>query len=260
MQGVLFDLDGVLYNAGRVIPGAAETVAWAREQGIAHLFVTNTTSRPRLALVEKLARFGIDADAAQIHTPAMAATAWLHSQRPGKIALFVRETVRAEFAGLPLLPANVEQGASYVVIGDLGEGWNFLTLNRAFRLLHHNPEAVLIALGMTRYWQAADGVSLDVAPFVAALEHASGRRAVVLGKPARSFFLAAVERLGLHPSEVVMVGDDARADVEGAQAAGLRGVLVKTGKFRTADIVGEARPDGTIDSIAELPQWWLSRH
>jgi len=259
LQGVLFDLDGVLYNAGRVIPGAAETVAWAREQGIAHLFVTNTTSRPRSALVEKLASFGIEADASHIHTPAVAAAAWLRSQQPGEIALFVREAARADFAGLPLSPDGAEQGASYVVIGDLGESWDFRTLNRAFRLLHHNPNAVLIALGMTRYWQAADGISLDVAPFVAALEHATGRHAVVLGKPANAFFLAAAERLGLPPGEVVMVGDDARADVAGAQAAGLRGVLVKTGKFRPADLAGEARPDGTIDSIAELPLWWSDR-
>jgi HAD superfamily hydrolase (TIGR01458 family) len=260
LQGVLFDLDGVLYDAGRVIPGAAETVAWAREQGIAHLFVTNTTSRPRSALVEKLAGFGIETDASHIHTPAVAAAAWLHSQQPGEIALFVREAARADFAGLPLLPDGAEQGASYVVIGDLGESWDFRSLNRAFRLLHHNPNAVLIALGMTRYWQAADGISLDVAPFVAALEHATGQHAVVLGKPAKPFFLAAAERLGLPPGEVVMVGDDARADVAGAQAAGLRGVLVKTGKFRPADLAGEARPDGTIDSIAELPLWWMSRH
>jgi HAD superfamily hydrolase (TIGR01458 family) len=260
LQGVLFDLDGVLYDAGRVIPGAAETVAWAREQGIAHLFVTNTTSRPRSALVEKLAGFGIETDASHIHTPAVAAAAWLHSQQPGEIALFVREAARADFAGLPLLPDGAEQGASYVVIGDLGESWDFRSLNRAFRLLHHNPNAVLIALGMTRYWQAADGISLDVAPFVAALEHATGQHAVVLGKPAKPFFLAAAERLGLPPGEVVMVGDDARADVAGAQAAGLRGVLVKTGKFRATDLTGEARPDGTIDSIAELPLWWMSRH
>jgi ribonucleotide monophosphatase NagD (HAD superfamily) len=112
---------------------------------------------------------------------------------------------------------------------------------------------------MTRYWQAADGISLDVAPFVAALEHASGRRAVVLGKPAKPFFVAAVERLGLPAGEVVMVGDDAQADVQGAQAAGLRGVLVKTGKFRPTDLAGDAQPDGAIDSIAELPQWWMSR-
>jgi ribonucleotide monophosphatase NagD (HAD superfamily) len=87
---------------------------------------------------------------------------------------------------LPLLRDDAERGAAYVVLGDLGDLWDYRTLNRAFRLLHHNPEAKLIALGMTRYWLASSGISLDVAPFVAALEHATGRKALVFGKPAAS--------------------------------------------------------------------------
>jgi hypothetical protein len=113
-------------------------------------------------------------------------------------------------------------------VGDLGKLWDYRTLNRAFRLLYHNPDAQLIALGMTRYWLAPDGIALDVAPFVVALEHASGRKPLVFGKPARPFFQAAVEKLGLPAGQVVMIGDDIEADVGGAQTAGLKGALVKT--------------------------------
>jgi ribonucleotide monophosphatase NagD (HAD superfamily) len=67
----------------------------------------------------------------------------------------------------------------------LGEGWDFATLNRAFRLLMAEPHPRLIALGMTRYWRAADGLRLDTAPFVVALQHATGIAPVVLGKPDR---------------------------------------------------------------------------
>jgi hypothetical protein len=89
----------------------------------------------------------------------------------------VRPQTFTEFADLPLLSEDAERGATYIVIGDLGDLWDYRTLNRAFRLLHYNPEAKLIALGMTRFWMAPDGVSLDVAPFVAALEHACFRQA-----------------------------------------------------------------------------------
>jgi ribonucleotide monophosphatase NagD (HAD superfamily) len=109
---------------------------------------------------------------------------------------------------------------------------------------------------MTRYWMAADGISLDVAPFVAALEHATGRKALVFGKPAERFFLAAAAELRAAPDEVLMVGDDVHADVGGAQAAGLRGALVRTGKFRPSDLEGEVRPDVVFDSVADLPRWW----
>jgi ribonucleotide monophosphatase NagD (HAD superfamily) len=67
---------------------------------------------------------------------------------------------------------------------------------------------------------------------VAALEYASGREATVLGKPSLAFFTLAVEGLHCVPEDVAMIGDDAEADVGGAMAAGLMGILVKTGKYR----------------------------
>ena len=257
VRGILFDMDGVVYNDRHLIAGAVEAIDWVRARGIPHLFLTNTTSKSCAALSEKLLGLGIRAAETEILTPAAAAAEWLRTGPQTQIALFVRQSARREFAGLQCLPDNAERGADYVVVGDLGDLWDFHTLNRAFRLLHNNPEAKLIALGMTRYWLASDGISLDVAPFVAALEHAAGRKALVFGKPAARFFLAAAERLALHGGEVLMIGDDIDADVGGAQAAGLKGALVKTGKFRPADLEGTVQPDAVLDSIAALPDWWM---
>jgi phospholysine phosphohistidine inorganic pyrophosphate phosphatase len=259
MRGVLFDMDGVLYNSEEPIPGAAETLAWLRERRVPYLFVTNTTSRGRDALTEKLARFSIPASPDEIMTPCEAAADWLRSQGAGSVALFLRPAARAAFEGLDCLPDNAEGGARYVVIGDLGSAWDFRTLNRAFRLLHANLEATLIALGMTRYWKAADGISMDVAPFVAALENASGREALVFGKPAAAFFHAAAERLGVAAGEILMVGDDIESDIAGAQSAGMQAALVRTGKFRGLDLEGPVKPDALLDSVADLEEWWKSR-
>lgn len=253
MTGILFDLDGVLYNADEPIPGAAAAVSWVRDRDIPHLFVTNTTSKPRQALVEKLSRFGVETSADRIWTPLAAALQWLAGQPEGPVAAFLQPAPQAELSDLPLLDDDAETGAKYVLIGDLADAWDFATLNRAFRLLHSDPEAKLIALGRTRYWRAPDGISLDVAPFVAALECASGREAVTVGKPARAFFETAAQKLGFAPGDLWMIGDDVRADIGGAQAAGLRGALVKTGKFRPEDLAGDVRPDAVLDSVADLP-------
>ena len=110
---------------------------------------------------------------------------------------------------------------------------------------------------MTRYWRAADGLRLDTAPFVVALQHATGIAPVVLGKPARPFFAAALAKLGAEAAETLMIGDDIRGDIGGAQSAGIRGLLVRSGKFRPQDLRGEIQPDGVIDSIADLPAWWV---
>jgi len=194
MRAILFDMDGVLYNSGQTIEGTAEALQWVRARRIPHLFVTNTSSRGRDALIEKLARFGVPSSKDEILTPAAAAARWLRMHGSGPVALFVKASLRDEFTGVASVDENAETGARYVVIGDLGDAWDFHTLNRAFRLLHSNPEATLIALGMTKFWEAPDGLSLDVAPFVAALEHAARRQAVVFGKPSRAFFDILLER------------------------------------------------------------------
>jgi phospholysine phosphohistidine inorganic pyrophosphate phosphatase len=256
MQAILFDLDGVLYQGDRVIDGALETLRWCERRNIPHLFVTNTSSKPRRALVERLAGLGLSVSAEQIFAPPVAARSYLAAHDATPLALFVREATREDFHGLDLLDDAAEAGAGSVVIGDIGEAWDFRTLNRAFRLLMSEPRPPLVALGMSRYAQGDDGLVLDVAPFIKALEHAAGCEAVVMGKPAKAFFDAAVERLSASREHTVMIGDDIRGDVGGAQAAGLKGVLVRTGKFRDRDLQGEIRPDAVLDSVADLPRWW----
>ena len=249
-RGILFDLDGVIYNGETPIEGAAEVIAWVRREYIPFLFVTNTTSRPRQTLIDKLHSMGITAAVNEIWTPAVAANLWLRERGIAPVGLFVPPQTATEFQGI----AVSGESAKAVVIGDLGQAWDFATLNRAFRLLHADAETQLIALGMTRYWMSPTGPSLDVAPFVAALEHASGRRAVVLGKPSREFFDAAASQLDLPPADLLMIGDDIRADIGGAQGAGLRGAIVRTGKFQPDDLKQGVTPDAALNSVADLPR------
>ena len=252
MRGVLLDLDGVVYVGDSPVPGAADVVDWLTREDIPFRFLTNTSSRPRSSIVAKLSGMGIAASDDDILTPAVAARSWLQDHSPGRPALFVPDATASEFAELDPLPDDVEEGAGAVVVGDLGEAWDFATFNRAFRLLMAEPRPTLVALGLTRYWKADDGLRLDAGAFVRALEYAAGTTAVVMGKPDQTFYQTAVDGLQLAANEVVMVGDDIRSDVEGAQRAGLTGVLVRTGKFTPADLEGDVTPDAVLDSIADL--------
>lgn len=255
---MLLDLDGVVYVGDSAVSGAADVVDWLKRDGIPYRFLTNTSSRPRTSIAEKLTGMGIPASDDDIFTPAVAAMSWLRQHSPGRPALFVPTATASEFAELDPLPDDAEEGAGAVVVGDLGEGWDFATVNRAFRLLMAEPRPTLIALGLTRYWRADDGLRLDAGAFVRALEYAAGTTAAVMGKPDEAFYATAVDGLGLTADEVVMVGDDIRTDVEGAQRSGLTGVLVRTGKFSPADLDGDVTPDAVLDSIADLPDWWSS--
>ena len=140
-----------------------------------------------------------------------------------------------------------------MVVGDLGDRWDYGVLSRAFRSLMDGAE--LIALQKNRYWETSEGLSLDAGPFVSALEYATGREAEVVGKPSPAFFELALGELGVSADRAAMVGDDVEADVGGAMDAGLAGILVRTGKYRE-DLVGESgiEPTATVDSIAEVPE------
>ena len=141
-----------------------------------------------------------------------------------------------------------------VVVGDLGDEFAFRPLNEAFRCLHEG--ARLIATQKNRYWKAADGWTLDAGAFVAALEYAARTEATVVGKPSPGFFRMAAALLDVEPAALTIVGDDVESDVAGGRAAGLRTVLVRTGKFdaeRVAQVPPDQQPDLTIDSIKDLP-------
>ena len=255
MNTLLFDMDGVLYEGDHAFSGAQEAIAWCRGQGIPHRFLTNTTSRPRRMLVKKLAAMGVEVSTEEILTPPVAASGWLQQHIEGPVALFVPEVTREEFTGIDIADVADNEVAA-VVLGDLGTAWDFDTYNRAFRLLKGNPDAVLVGLGLTRYWQAEDGLRLDVGPFVKGLEYATGLEAVVMGKPATPFFHTALAQLGARAEETLMIGDDIRGDIEGAQRAGINGVLVRSGKFRPSDLGQAITPLAVIDSVAVLPAWW----
>ena len=182
-----------------------------------------------------------------ITAPTAAAT-WLRHRGVSSVALYLPEATSSEFQEFTLDSSAPDA----VVVGDLGAGWTFERLNLAFRQIVAG--AKLVAIQRNRYWKTADGLRLDAGPFVAALEYASGQDAVTVGKPSAAFFDAAARLLDLPKSTLVMVGDDMVSDVGGAVSAGLRGVLVRTGKFRSEDLEGGITPDAVIDSIADLPR------
>ena len=258
MSAILFDLDGVLYEGDKPIDGAADTINWFNKNSIPHLFLTNTTSKSRLELVTKLASFGIKSKKEDFLTPCIAASQWLQSNNLNSIALFVPETTKEEFSDFNLITDhedNTHNNVDAVVIGDLGELWTFDIMNRIFRTLINNPQAKLIALGMTRYWRTATGLQLDVGPMIKAFEYATGINAVVTGKPAIEFFQAAIDLLD-EKNDIVMVGDDIKGDIEASQHAGLKAIQVRTGKFTEQDLCSGISPDAILESIASLPEWW----
>ncbi|MCP4876409.1 MAG: TIGR01458 family HAD-type hydrolase [Gammaproteobacteria bacterium] len=255
-NALLIDLDGVIYQSEHLLDGALETLEWIGRKKIPHLYVTNTTSRSCAALLDKFQTLGFSATLKDLVTPAVAAAQWLQSRQLHKVALFVPEVTQADFGDIESVSLDREATVDAVVIGDLGEAWDYRLLNRAFRFLMQDPQPALIALGMTRYWRDQNGLRLDVAPFIKALEHAASCEALVLGKPAAAFFESSLAKLQCDAEQAFMIGDDIVGDIDAAQNCGIRGIQVRTGKFREADLDGPIKPYALLDSFADLPSWW----
>jgi phospholysine phosphohistidine inorganic pyrophosphate phosphatase len=245
--GVLLDIDGVLYVGDEPIAGAHEALDELRRLSADIRLVTNTTSRSRREVAAHLTELGFQTSLDEILTPAAMAVRHCEEQGHEVVELVVSDGLREDLAALhaPGHGATVDA----VVLGDVGERFDAQLLNNVFRLLMDGAE--LIALQHNRYWRRKDGLALDVGAYSAALEYATRREAVVVGKPSPAFFEAAVAELGLE--QAVMIGDDVEADVGGAMAAGLAGVLVRTGKFLQKALPPEVTPTSIVDSIADVP-------
>jgi len=257
-SGFLLDLDGTLYAEGAAVPGAPETVAALRRAGVPFRFVTNTTSRPRLGLVDRLRECGFAAHPTEILTPLTAAGRLARDRGISVLAPFLATASLGDLEGFELRGGTSGHPAGgsppqAVLVGDLGQQWTYNLMQEAFGYMLDG--ALLIALSRDRYWQSGGRLALDAGPFVVGLEYAASREALLVGKPSTEFFRAAVAELGRTPAEgsVAMIGDDLWADVRGAQQAGFLGWLVRTGKFRQ-DVLRKSgiTPDRILDSVADL--------
>ena len=259
----LLDLDGTLYAGGAPVPGAPEALERLRRGGVAFRLVTNTTSRSRAMVVERMRGYGFAVEPEEIFTATLAGAALARDSGIRVVAPFLPAPALEDLSGLELVggssgrkhqprAAGGPPAPEAVILGDLGEDWSYEVLQEAFEYVMGG--ATIIALSRDRYWQRGDRLALDAGPFVAALEYATGVSATVAGKPSPAFYAGALASLGLtRAAETAMVGDDLWSDVQGAQRAGLAGWLVRTGKFREETLRDSGiTPDRVLSSVAAL--------
>jgi len=260
IHGVLVDLAGVLYAGDRAIAGSIEAVQRLREAGLAVRYLTNTTRKTRTALLKRLGKLGFDLNPQEVFTAPLAARQYIE-QAALTPYLLIHPDLRREFADLAAIsPAadDAVEAADAVLVGDAGNAFTSAALNQALNILLNGGR--LVAMGDSRYFAQGERMALDMGPFVHALAYAADVEPVIVGKPAGAFFDQALAALDVPAEHAVMVGDDLHSDVGGAQDAGLRGILVRTGKYRPADEQSDAvRPDHIADDLAAAVHWILAR-
>lgn len=249
IRGVLLDITGVLYDSGPdggvAIEGSIDAVKRLKASGLPVRFCTNETTTTRKKLVEKLSKVGFELKETEIFPP-IPAVCKILQQRSLRPYLIVTDECLPDFAAVDQTNPNC------VVIGDAETNFSYENLNRAFQIIKSLENPVLFSMGKGKYYKHGGQLVLDAGPFMKALEYACDIEAEVVGKPAQAFFHTAVQDMDITPETCVMVGDDIVGDVGGAQNAGLRGIQVRTGKFRLEDENHPVvKPDGFVDNLAQ---------
>ena len=246
VDGLLIDIDGVLFQGSEVIPGAKEAIASLRARGIPFRFMTNSSIYCRYTLTDRLNALGSEAKVDDPYTATYAGAHYLHERKASRYYPLLLPDAQLEFSGIDIDEENPE----YVVVGDMGASFTFARLNRAFQALRNGAQ--LIALHKKRSWRTEVGLSLDAGAFVVALEYAAETKALVLGKPSANYFQMALDDLGLPAKRVANIGEDIEVDVQGAKIMGMRGWLVKSKRFRREDLARGIWPDAVLEGISAI--------
>jgi glycerol 3-phosphatase-2 len=253
-DGLIVDLDGVVWLGGEPIEGAVEAVAALRARGIRLLFLTNDPSSSPAAQAARLMAIGIGASAEDVITSGSETVRFLaeRSDLRGASAFIIGSPDFQEElanAGFELVPQGQAERAQIVVVGGHRE-FDFDELHAATRALASGAE--LFGAGRDRFVPTADGPEPATGAILAAVETASAVKATVVGKPEPFMFTSAAQALA-DCKHVAVVGDNLASDIAGARRAGLDAVLVLTGASGKGDLRGaKYAPDFVFASLDEL--------
>ena len=246
-KGLLIDLEGVIYSGEEVIDGSIETIEKLKKK-FKIRYLTNTTTTSRNLIFQKLINLNLSVNEEDIFSPSIAINAFLKDKKIKNISLIANEKINSDFKEFNINSNNPDA----VIMGDIYKDFNWDKLNNAFELLL-KKECLLIALHKNKYCKRNNKIALDLGPFVNALEYASSKNAIVIGKPEKNFFDLAINSLSLNKNETIMIGDDIVSDIEGAKSNNIKAIQVRTGKFQSNDESDNfIQPDYRINSIADL--------
>jgi len=252
-DGLLIDLDGVVWIGREPVPGSAEALKTLLETGKRLVFVTNNPGKHPAAYAERLGEMGVVVSAEQIVTAGMVVARLAGEAAGDGGSAFVigakalKEMVAA--SGARVLEGEEGREAGAVVVSG-HRGFDYGELLTAKRALDRG--AALFATSHDPTMPFPGGEVPGTGAVLAAVETASGRRAEIAGKPERHLFEMAREALGECES-VAMAGDRLSSDITGGARAGLETILVLSGTTtREEAAAASPAPDFVLESLSGL--------
>jgi glycerol-1-phosphatase len=270
-DGLLVDLDGVVWIGREPVPGSPEALRALLEAGKGIVFVTNNPGRPPAAYAERLGELGVEIGEEQIVTAGMVAArlageavvSALAAGQPGTAFVIGAEALKEMVAasGARVVEGEEAWDADVVVVSG-HRGFDYEELLGAKRALDRG--AALFATSHDPTMPYPGGELPGTGAVLAAVETATGRRAEIAGKPERHLFEMAQEALACSfprnsnekeqaNRRVAMVGDRLSSDIEGGRRSGLETILVLSGTTSREEAAAAApAPDFVLEDLSGL--------
>ncbi len=254
VRGFLLDMDGVLYRGMSVREGAQELIAHFNEHGVPYLCLTNNATRTAAQYEQKLSQLGLPIPASRVLGTAETTARWLAARSPGATVYVIgTDGLKHELSRQGLRLVETDK-AEWVVVG-LDQELTYGKLKTATRAIYRG--AGFVGTNPDTTFPEADGLSPGCGAILAALEAATNKRPIIIGKPEPIIFRQALARLCLPPEQVAIVGDRLDTDILGGQRMGLTTVLVLGGITTPEELeTSPIRPDYVFENLVDLLAAW----
>ncbi|KPJ67895.1 MAG: HAD family hydrolase [Coxiella sp. DG_40] len=250
-RNYLIDMDGVLVRGNDLIPGADKFIDELTEKGYDYLVFTNNPLYTQQDLSDRLQAIGLNIPAKRFFTSSMATACFLNSQHPDttvKVFVIGENGLIRSLSEAGYLFTDVEP--DYVILGETFD-YNLEQITKAIRLI--SGGALFIATNPDNVGRENEGLVPACGALAALLERTTGRSPFYVGKPNPLMMRYALNYLGMHSANTIMIGDRMDTDIIAGMMSGMETILVLTGVSRREDIKRfPYRPTQIVNSLIDI--------
>ena len=240
----LIDFDGVINLYGKPAPHAKEFLEFLKDNQIPSFILSNSTLKTSKDVKNFLRVHNLPFNIPTM-TAADAALKYVEKNYE-RVSVFCIDNVKKEFERL-----IDDDNPQAVIVGDMVDGWSVEILNEIFLKVHKGAD--LVAMHMNRYWSPEENkFVLDAGSFISAIEYATEKKSILIGKPSPIYFQTALEMLSyLKDSPFIMIGDDIELDILPVQKMGSKAILILTGKTKLP-LPSSIAPDFVCEDLYQV--------
>lgn len=250
IKGAILDMDGVLWRSDHLLCDIRAIFDAFSENGMKVMLATNNGLRTIDQYVEKFRSFNVDIEPWQVVTSAVATATLVKEHFPEGGPIYIMG-VKALFSTMEEFGFYHSESDPQAVVAGLTKDITYdmikdtsLVIQKGIPFYYTNPDPT---------YPTPEGNLPGAGMVLAALETASGVKAILAGKPLPFSFQVGMKRLGTTPDETLVVGDRLSTDIQGGQNAGCRTALVLSGVSTIEDYNNwEPKPDLLLDNISQL--------